>query len=171
MPAAAACASSAASVPAPPAPDAPVARSKKAKILLKEKAVAAAASYHPIKGTHDALPLLAGRQRACESLFASIAQSYMYCEIRTPILERTELFQRTLGEASDVVSKEMFAFEDHGTNTVLRPENTASQSGRKGGGGRMRAGTTSAQQGNPEAREDCAHSFLSCSVLFFPSRV
>lgn len=109
------------------APGAAPARSKKERIAAKASAAAAASTYHPIKGTHDALPLLAARQRSCESLLASLAQSYMYSEIRTPILERTDLFARTLGEASDVVSKEMFAFEDHGTNTVLRPENTASQ--------------------------------------------
>ena len=47
-------------------------------------------------------------------------------EIRTPIFEETALFSRGVGEETDIVSKEMYSFDDHGTSLTLRPENTAS---------------------------------------------
>src|ERR1700733_1540302 len=61
-----------------------------------------------------------------ESVIREIAINYGYQEIRTPILERTELFQRGVGETSDIVSKEMYTFEDKGGRSLtLRPEGTA----------------------------------------------
>jgi histidyl-tRNA synthetase len=61
-----------------------------------------------------------------EDVMRSLARLYGYLEIRTPILERTELFQRSVGETSDIVSKEMYTFEDRGGRSLsLRPEGTA----------------------------------------------
>ena len=57
---------------------------------------------------------------------AAVAGRYGYGEIATPIFEFTEVFQRTLGETSDIVTKEMYTFEDRGGDRItLRPENTA----------------------------------------------
>lgn len=61
-----------------------------------------------------------------ETLIRQITAEYGFQEIRTPLLERTELFQRTVGETSDIVSKEMYSFEDRGGRKIsLRPEGTA----------------------------------------------
>lgn len=61
-----------------------------------------------------------------EELCRKTAREYGFLEIRTPIFERTELFQRSAGETSDIVSKEMYVFEDKGKRSMcLRPENTA----------------------------------------------
>jgi histidyl-tRNA synthetase len=85
-------------------------------------------AWAPIRGTHDALPFWSARQRSVESLLAALASQFGYGELRTPVLERADLCARSLGAESDVVSKEMFRFEDRdGTDTVLRPEATASQ--------------------------------------------
>src|ERR1700730_9462662 len=62
-----------------------------------------------------------------ESLIRQTAADFGYREIRTPMFERTELFQRGVGETSDIVSKEMYTFEDKGQRSMsLRPEGTAS---------------------------------------------
>src|SRR5207244_13422805 len=61
-------------------------------------------------------------ERAARELFPL----YGYREARTPILERTELFVRGIGEITDIVGKEMYTFDDHGDSVSLRPENTAS---------------------------------------------
>jgi histidyl-tRNA synthetase len=61
-----------------------------------------------------------------ESVIRATAQQFGYQEIRTPMFERTELFQRGVGETSDIVSKEMYTFEDKGKRMMsLRPEGTA----------------------------------------------
>lgn len=63
---------------------------------------------------------------AAESVFRHISASYGYQEIRTPLLESTELFQRGIGEGTDIVGKEMYTFTDRGGDSVtLRPEMTA----------------------------------------------
>jgi histidyl-tRNA synthetase len=61
-----------------------------------------------------------------EAVARSVFRSYNYREIRTPIFEETTLFARGVGEETDIVSKEMYTFDDHGTSLTLRPENTAS---------------------------------------------
>ena len=61
-----------------------------------------------------------------ESVARAIFRAYNYHEIRTPILEETQLFARGVGEETDIVTKEMYTFDDHGTSLTLRPENTAS---------------------------------------------
>jgi histidyl-tRNA synthetase len=78
------------------------------------------------KGTRDILPgEIAGWQRA-ERIFADVCSRYGYQEIRLPTFEHTELFQRGVGDTTDVVQKEMYTFEDKGGRSIsLRPEGTA----------------------------------------------
>jgi histidyl-tRNA synthetase len=79
-----------------------------------------------VKGTRDLLPAEARRFAAIEQVTREVFSSYGYGEIRTPILESTDLFVRSVGEATDIVHKEMFTFLDRGGRSVtLRPENTA----------------------------------------------
>ena len=61
-----------------------------------------------------------------ETVARAVFRAYNYHEIRTPILEETELFARGVGGETDIVTKEMYTFDDHGTSLTLRPENTAS---------------------------------------------
>ncbi|MEM0333474.1 MAG: ATP phosphoribosyltransferase regulatory subunit, partial [Candidatus Aenigmatarchaeota archaeon] len=62
-----------------------------------------------------------------ENTFRKYAEVYGFVEIKTPILEKTDLFVRGIGEGSDIVRKEMFSFEDRGgRNVTMRPEGTAS---------------------------------------------
>jgi histidyl-tRNA synthetase len=77
------------------------------------------------KGTSDLLPPFGGRMEALESAFAVMARLYGYQRIITPTFEHTEVFLR-LGEATDVVRKEMYSFSDKGDRAItLRPEGTA----------------------------------------------
>ena len=76
---------------------------------------------------NDILPEVSGTWRYLESVVQEIVQSYGYSEIRLPILEYTELFQRSIGEVTDIVEKEMYTFLDrNGESLTLRPEATAS---------------------------------------------
>lgn len=85
------------------------------------------AKLQPVRGTHDLLPDDARRHRHIVETGLAIAGRYGFGEIETPIFEFTEVFKRTLGEASDVVSKEMYTFTDRGGEEItLRPEGTAS---------------------------------------------
>jgi histidyl-tRNA synthetase len=80
----------------------------------------------PPRGTHDILPEDQRRHRQVTETAREIAARYGFEEISTPIFEATEVFRRTLGETSDIVTKEMFNFEDQGGRSVtLRPEVTA----------------------------------------------
>jgi histidyl-tRNA synthetase len=79
-----------------------------------------------VKGTRDILPPASGVWNHVESEARRIFRAYNYREIRTPIFEETSLFARGVGEETDIVSKEMYTFDDHGTSLTLRPENTAS---------------------------------------------
>ena len=80
----------------------------------------------PLRGTHDVLPEEARRHRHVVETALAVAGRHGYGEIVTPIFEMTEVFQRTLGESSDVVAKEMYTFADRGGDGVtLRPEGTA----------------------------------------------
>jgi len=84
------------------------------------------AKLQPVRGTHDLLPDDARRHRHIVETGLAIASRYGFGEIETPIFEFTEVFKRTLGEASDVVSKEMYTFTDRGGDEItLRPEGTA----------------------------------------------
>lgn len=80
-----------------------------------------------VKGTRDLLPPETATWAAVESVARTIFGRYGYEEIRTPILENTELFVRSVGESTDIVGKEMYTFEDRkGRSLTMRPENTAS---------------------------------------------
>lgn len=84
------------------------------------------AGLQPVRGTHDLLPEEARRHRHVEEVARAVAERYGYGEIATPIFEFTEVFSRTLGETSDVVTKEMYTFTDRGGEEItLRPEGTA----------------------------------------------
>jgi histidyl-tRNA synthetase len=79
-----------------------------------------------VKGTRDILPPASGVWNHVETVARRIFRAYSYHEIRTPIFEETSLFARSVGEETDIVSKEMYTFDDHGESLTLRPENTAS---------------------------------------------
>ena len=80
----------------------------------------------PIRGTRDLLPADCRSHAHVEDVCRRIAERYGYGEIRTPVLEATQVFSRTLGDATDVVQKEMYTFDDrNGDSITLRPENTA----------------------------------------------
>jgi len=84
------------------------------------------ASLQPVRGTHDLLPDEARRARHVTDTGRSIAECYGYEEAATPIFEFSEVFARTLGETSDIVTKEMYTFTDKGGDSItLRPEGTA----------------------------------------------
>lgn len=84
------------------------------------------ASLQPVRGTHDLLPDEARRARHVTDTGRSIAECYGYEEAATPIFEFSEVFARTLGETSDIVTKEMYTFTDKGGDGItLRPEGTA----------------------------------------------
>ena len=81
---------------------------------------------HAVRGTYDVLPGDIEIWHAVEDRIRKVFQSYGFQEIRTPILESTELFVRGVGEDTDVVSKEMYTFTDRdGGSLSLRPEGTA----------------------------------------------
>lgn len=78
------------------------------------------------KGTKDVLSTEVYKWQYVESLFRDICESFGYKEIRTPVFEHTELFERGVGETTDVVQKEMYTFEDKaGRSITLKPEGTA----------------------------------------------
>ena len=79
-----------------------------------------------IKGTQDVLPQDSYKNRFVEQTIAEIAGNYGFREIRTPVFEHTELFNRSVGDTTDVVQKEMYTFLDKGDRSItLRPEGTA----------------------------------------------
>ena len=78
------------------------------------------------KGTKDVLPGESEKWVYLEGLFREVCKTFGYDEIRTPVFEHTELFQRGIGETTDVVQKEMYTFEDKGKRSItLKPEGTA----------------------------------------------
>lgn len=80
-----------------------------------------------VKGTRDLLPPETGVWAAVETTARRVFGHYGYGEIRTPVLEDTELFVRSVGESTDIVGKEMYTFADKkGRSLTLRPESTAS---------------------------------------------
>jgi len=81
----------------------------------------------PVRGMNDILPDDMAWWTVAESAVREIARRYNYREIRVPIVEHTELFARGVGEATDIVGKEMYTFDDRrGRSLTLRPEGTAS---------------------------------------------
>jgi histidyl-tRNA synthetase len=84
-------------------------------------------SLRAVKGMNDVLPDEIARWHRVESLFRETARRYGYGEVRTPLVEPTALFVRSIGEATDIVSKEMYTFVDKGDDMLtIRPEGTAS---------------------------------------------
>jgi histidyl-tRNA synthetase len=82
-------------------------------------------SPRAIKGMNDVLPDEIGRWQLIERTYARTMSLHGFREVRTPCVEGTSLFVRTMGEATDVVEKEMYSFEHHGEPLSLRPEGTA----------------------------------------------
>jgi histidyl-tRNA synthetase len=83
-------------------------------------------SLQPVRGTQDLLPAQMRRHRVVSETARSVAERYGFEEMATPIFEFTEVFERPIGETTDIVSKEMYSFADRGgENITLRPENTA----------------------------------------------
>lgn len=79
------------------------------------------------KGTQDILPGQTEKWQKVEAVIRELCRVYRYKEIRTPMFESTELFQRGVGDTTDIVQKEMYTFEDKGGRSLtLRPEGTAS---------------------------------------------
>ena len=84
------------------------------------------ASLQPVRGTHDILPEQERRHRLVQETARDVASRYGFAEISLPIFEFTEVFSRSIGEATDIVSKEMYTFTDRGDESItLRPEGTA----------------------------------------------
>ena len=82
--------------------------------------------YRAVKGTRDLFPPESERFADAEAAARRVFGSYGYGEVRTPCLESTELFARSVGETTDIVHKEMYTFPDRkGRSLTLRPENTA----------------------------------------------
>ena len=80
-----------------------------------------------VKGMNDIAPPVSAHWEWLEDKFRTLMQRYGYRNLRTPIVEPTALFVRGLGEVTDIVEKEMYAFEDklNGEHLTLRPEGTA----------------------------------------------
>lgn len=84
------------------------------------------ARFQAVRGTRDILPEEIGRWRRLEAAARSIFERYGFREIRTPVLETTELFARSVGGSTDIVRKEMFTLQAGDESVTMRPENTAS---------------------------------------------
>ncbi|MFW8592334.1 histidine--tRNA ligase [Glaciecola sp. 2405UD65-10] len=85
-----------------------------------------AKTIQAIRGMNDCLPSQTPVWQFVEARIRELVNSYHYNEIRTPIVENTDLFKRSVGEATDIVEKEMYVFEDrNGESLALRPEGTA----------------------------------------------
>ena len=83
-------------------------------------------NFRSIKGTHDILPEDSYKWRHLESIVHQVCAKFGYQEIRTPIFEQNKLFSRSVGEESDIVTKEMYSWEDKENSFLtLRPELTA----------------------------------------------
>jgi len=102
----------------------------------------AAKKLQSIRGIHDGLPAEVRLWQRVESAARQVFSTYAFSEVRLPILEPTELFVRSIGEATDIVSKEMYAFTDQGNDNIcLRPEGTAGSVRAYLQGGLTRSGT------------------------------
>src|SRR5258708_5856869 len=83
-------------------------------------------SLQPVRGTQDLLPAQMHRHRTVSEAARRVAERYGFEEVATPIFEFTEVFERPIGETTDIVSKEMYTFKDRGDEQItLRPEYTA----------------------------------------------
>ena len=85
-----------------------------------------ATSIQAVRGMNDVLPTHSGLWRKVETIFSECLRDYQYQEIRLPLLEYTALFQRSIGDVTDIVEKEMYTFLDRNSESItLRPEGTA----------------------------------------------
>ena len=82
-------------------------------------------ALQPVRGTHDLLPEDMRRHRHVVDTARRAVALYGFQEMSTPIFEFTDVFKRTLGDTSDIVTKEMYSFERGGDQLTLRPEATA----------------------------------------------
>lgn len=83
-------------------------------------------SIQAVRGMNDLLPEAAARWRVVEDAAREVLAGYGYREVRFPLVEKTELFARSIGDATDIVEKEMYTFDDrNGESLTLRPEGTA----------------------------------------------
>jgi histidyl-tRNA synthetase len=97
------------------------------QVFFKNIKEASSMDIHIPRGTQDIIPGEADRWQYIEEKVRDLCRRYCYEEIRTPIFEHTELFQRGVGDSTDIVQKEMYTFEDRGKRSLtLRPEGTAS---------------------------------------------
>jgi histidyl-tRNA synthetase len=95
--------------------------------LLTQKVRGLSVEIKAIRGFNDILPDEIGKWQFAEETAREVFEGFGFSEIRIPILERTELFSRGIGEATDIVEKEMYTFVDRSGNSLtLRPEATAS---------------------------------------------
>ena len=102
----------------------------------------------PVRGMNDILPEAMPRWRQLEHVTREVLESYGYREIRIPVVEKTELFKRSIGDTTDIVEKEMYTFSDRSEeNLTLRPEATA---------GMVRAGLSNGLLYNQVQRLWCA---------------
>jgi histidyl-tRNA synthetase len=102
----------------------------------------------PVRGMNDILPEAMPRWQQLERVTREVLESYGYSEIRLPIVEKTELFKRSIGDTTDIVEKEMYTFVDRSEESLtLRPEATA---------GMVRAGLTNGLLYNQVQRLWCA---------------
>jgi histidyl-tRNA synthetase len=86
-----------------------------------------AKTIQAVRGMNDILPAGSAAWQHLEQTLRSVVHAYGYHEIRMPLLEKTELFKRSIGEVTDIVEKEMYTFDDrNGDSLTLRPEGTAS---------------------------------------------
>lgn len=84
------------------------------------------ANIQAIRGMHDILPDQTPLWQYAEKIIRDVLGNYGYSEIRLPVVEKTELFKRSIGEVTDIVEKEMYTFDDrNGDSLTLRPEGTA----------------------------------------------
>jgi histidyl-tRNA synthetase len=79
----------------------------------------------PVKGMNDVLADQSPWWDRLDAVAGALFTGYGYQRVRLPVLERTDLFKRSIGELTDIVSKEMFTFDDYGDSLTLRPEGTA----------------------------------------------
>ena len=94
--------------------------------FLLRRRFASSVSLNGLKGMPDFFGTDCFKMRHLEQSFKTSCESFGFTETRTPVLEKLEVFARALGDSSDVISKEMFTFEDNGGRKIcLRPENTA----------------------------------------------
>jgi len=94
--------------------------------LKREKEKKLANKIEAVRGMNDILPEQTGLWQYLENKLHQLAASYGYVEIRMPIVEKTELFKRSIGEVTDIVEKEMYTFLDRNEESLtLRPEGTA----------------------------------------------